>query len=224
MDRRSLLRNRQTNTGATTKHARTIASHNGPWTIPHNADWERRDRLRNGPRSVNSGSPRNKLGTLCCGEERPVRKDGTCSKDYSSRKRQLGPRKCCERNGKELLNRLTVNNERDYERPDFDKNLGLPGTPTTRPSTGWIPTPQEEAIKPLRSGLHRRQKIVPKNIRATIVSLLHEGLPAIKKMKTTARHFWWPNMTEAIQKKCKSCPIRLLSPTYRTRKRISFLG
>ena len=24
-------------------------------------------------------------------------------------------------------------------------------------------------------------------------------------MTTAARHFWWPKMTEAIQKKCESC-------------------
>ena len=47
--------------------------------------------------------------------------------------------------------------------------------------------------------------IVPKNLRTTIISLLHKGHPAINKMPTTARHFSWPKMTEAIQKKCESC-------------------
>ena len=47
--------------------------------------------------------------------------------------------------------------------------------------------------------------IVPKNLRTTIISLLHKGHPVIKKMTTAARHFWWPKMTEAIQKKCESC-------------------
>ena len=46
--------------------------------------------------------------------------------------------------------------------------------------------------------------IVPKNLRTTIISLLHKGHPAIYKMTTAARHFWWPKMTEAIQKKCES--------------------
>ena len=47
--------------------------------------------------------------------------------------------------------------------------------------------------------------IVPKNLRATIISLLHKGHPAINKMSLAARHFWWPRMTEAIQKKCETC-------------------
>ena len=49
------------------------------------------------------------------------------------------------------------------------------------------------------------KNIVPKNLRATVMSLLHKGHPAIKKITLAARHFWWPRMTEAIQKKCKSC-------------------
>ena len=47
--------------------------------------------------------------------------------------------------------------------------------------------------------------IVPKNLRATIISLLHKGHPAINKVSLAARHFWWPRMTEAIQKKCETC-------------------
>ena len=47
--------------------------------------------------------------------------------------------------------------------------------------------------------------IVPKNLRTTIISLLHKGHPAINKMTAAARHFYWPKMTEAIQKKCESC-------------------
>ena len=47
--------------------------------------------------------------------------------------------------------------------------------------------------------------IVPKNLRTTIIRLLHKGHPAINKMTTAARQFWWPKMTEAIQKKCESC-------------------
>ena len=47
--------------------------------------------------------------------------------------------------------------------------------------------------------------IVPKNLRNTIISLLHKGHPAINKMSMAARHFWWPKLTEAIQKKCDGC-------------------
>ena len=47
--------------------------------------------------------------------------------------------------------------------------------------------------------------IVPKNLRTTVISLLHKGHPAINKMSMAARHFWWPKITEAIQKKCDGC-------------------
>ena len=47
--------------------------------------------------------------------------------------------------------------------------------------------------------------VVPKNLRRTIISLLNKGHPAIKKMSMAARHFWWPRITEAIQKKCDNC-------------------
>ena len=38
--------------------------------------------------------------------------------------------------------------------------------------------------------------ILPKNIK---------GHPAINKMTLVARHFWWPKMADAIQKKCETC-------------------
>ena len=47
--------------------------------------------------------------------------------------------------------------------------------------------------------------ILPKNLRTTVISLLHKGHPAINKMTLAARHFWWPKMTEAIPKKCETC-------------------
>ena len=47
--------------------------------------------------------------------------------------------------------------------------------------------------------------IVPKNLRTTVISLLHKGHPAIKKMTLAARHFWLPKMSDAIQKKCEAC-------------------
>ena len=52
--------------------------------------------------------------------------------------------------------------------------------------------------------------VVPKNLRTTVISLLHKRHPAINKMTLAARHFWWPRITEAIQKKCDSCiPCKL---------------
>ena len=54
--------------------------------------------------------------------------------------------------------------------------------------------------------------IVPKNLRATVISLLHKGHPAINKSALAAQHFWWQRMTEAIQKKCESClPCKMSS-------------
>ena len=54
--------------------------------------------------------------------------------------------------------------------------------------------------------------IVPKNLRATIISLLHKGHPAINKMTLATRHFWWPWMTEANQKKWETClPCKMSS-------------
>ena len=47
--------------------------------------------------------------------------------------------------------------------------------------------------------------IIPVNLRTTIIGLLHRGPPAINKMTNAARHFWWPRITEATQKKCDSC-------------------
>ena len=52
--------------------------------------------------------------------------------------------------------------------------------------------------------------IVPANLRTTVISLLHKGHPAINKMTIAAKHFWWPKLTEAIQRKCDSCiPCKL---------------
>ena len=47
--------------------------------------------------------------------------------------------------------------------------------------------------------------IVSLNLRTTVISLLHKGHPAINKMTLSAKHFWWPKLTEAIQRKCDNC-------------------
>ena len=75
---------------------------------------------------------------------------------------------------------------------------------------------QQHELIPEEYKMHRKQLssrfglvfiedkiIVPKNLRANVISLLHKGQPAINKMTLAARHFWW--MTEAIQKKCETC-------------------
>ena len=52
--------------------------------------------------------------------------------------------------------------------------------------------------------------IVPTNLRTTVITLLHKGHPAISKMTMAAKHFWWPKLSEAIQRKCDSCiPCKL---------------
>ena len=53
--------------------------------------------------------------------------------------------------------------------------------------------------------------VAPKNLHTTVISLLHKGHPAINKMTLAARHFWWPRMTEANQKKCDSCILCKMS-------------
>ena len=47
--------------------------------------------------------------------------------------------------------------------------------------------------------------IVPKNLRTTVISLHHKRHLILNRMTMTARHFWWPRVTEVIQKKCESC-------------------
>ena len=52
--------------------------------------------------------------------------------------------------------------------------------------------------------------IVPINLRTTVISLLHKGHPAINKMALLAKHFWWPKLTEAIQRISDNCiPCKL---------------
>ena len=47
------------------------------------------------------------------------------------------------------------------------------------------------------------------NLRTTVISIVHKGHPAIK-MALSAKHFWWPKLTEAIQRKCDNCiPCKL---------------
>ena len=66
--------------------------------------------------------------------------------------------------------------------------------------------------------------VVPKNLRTTVISLLHKGHPAINKMTLATQHFWWPRITEAIQKSAThasraKCPVRALNLTYQIRKK-----
>ena len=47
--------------------------------------------------------------------------------------------------------------------------------------------------------------IIPQALRRTIITLLHEGHPAINKMSAAAKPFWWPKLTKEIQNKCDEC-------------------
>ena len=52
--------------------------------------------------------------------------------------------------------------------------------------------------------------IVPRNLRTTVITLLHKGHPAINKMNLAAKGLWWPRMSEQIQRKCDECvPCRM---------------
>ena len=52
--------------------------------------------------------------------------------------------------------------------------------------------------------------VVPTNLRTTVITLLHKGHRAINKMTMAAKHFWWPKLSEAKQRKCDSCiPCKL---------------
>ena len=57
----------------------------------------------------------------------------------------------------------------------------------------------------MRTGFYEDNIIVLENLRTTVNSLLHKGHPAINQMSMAARHFWWPWITEAIQKQCDNC-------------------
>ena len=43
--------------------------------------------------------------------------------------------------------------------------------------------------------------VVPVNLWTAVITKLHKGHPAIKKMRHAATTFWWPRLTEAIRKK-----------------------
>ena len=62
---------------------------------------------------------------------------------------------------------------------------------------------QKEVTKSVLSGISRRQNQCPEeppNNRNEPIT--H---PAIKKIALAARHFWWPRMPDAIQKKREAC-------------------
>ena len=101
--------------------------------------------------------------------------------------------------GLQLLMTETTND------PSLHKTLVL----LERPQHDNIPEEYSMYRKKLSSRygllLYEDKIIVPKNLRTTVISLLHKGHPAKNKMSLAAGHFGWPRITEAIQKKCDSC-------------------
>ena len=52
--------------------------------------------------------------------------------------------------------------------------------------------------------------VIPNNLKNQIIAMLHKGHPSIVKMTDNADIFWWPKMSEDIQKKCNNCiPCRM---------------
>ena len=47
--------------------------------------------------------------------------------------------------------------------------------------------------------------VVPATLRTTVITLLHKGHSAINKMSHAAITFWWPKLTEALERKCETC-------------------
>ena len=160
-----------------------------------------------GPRPVSTRSSRNQLGTLGGGKERAVCQNGSCIKSHGNGRKQLGL----------FLGQAVKETERNLS---TDLQLLMNETtndPTLLKTLVCLERQQHEQIPdeylPHKKKLSTRfglvfiedKIIVPKNLRTTIISLLHKGHPANNKMTTAARQFWWPKMTEAIQKKCESC-------------------
>ena len=90
---------------------------------------------------------------------------------------------------------------------NFSTDLQLLMTETTNDAsllkTLVCPERQQHELLPEESLSYRRKLssrfglvfmedkiVVPKNLRTTVISLLHKGHPAINKMTLAARHFW----------------------------------
>ena len=48
--------------------------------------------------------------------------------------------------------------------------------------------------------------VIPKNMRSTIIAMLHQGHISTAKMDQLAEAFWWPGIHREIQEKAETCP------------------
>ena len=188
MDRRSFLGYRQAHTGPADSKRPT-----GNILLQYRSGTD-----HTGPH----GRRRNRLGE---GQEGPIRKNGARTENHNRRKQKLGFGTGGKGNGKKFSTDLQLLMTETTNDPSLPKTLVC----LERQHHELIPEEYLAHKKKLSSrfGLVfiEDKIIVPKNLRTTIISLLHKGHPAINKMSLAARHFWWPRMTEAIQKKCETC-------------------
>ena len=172
----------------------TLPSQQGTFR-PH-ANGRRRNRIRDGPRPASTRSSCNPLGTLRGGKERAVCQNASKVTAMAENNWDLGQAvRDTERNLSTDLQLLMNETTND---PTLLKTLVC----LECQQHEQIPDEYLQHKKKLstRFGLVfiEDKIIVPKNLRTTIISLLHKGQPATNKMTTAARHFWWPKMTEAI--------------------------
>ena len=116
----------------------------------------------------------------CRCQKRAIRLNGTRLESCSTRGKQLGPSTSRKRNRTKFINGFAAANERNHKRPDIAENTSL-----ERQQRDQIPDeylPHEKRLS-RRFGLVfiKDKIIVPKNLRTTIISLLHKGHPPSTK-------------------------------------------
>ena len=99
-------------------------------TDPHVS---RRNRLRNGPRPFSLRSTSDELDALRRSQECPICENGTRTENHRRRRHKLRLKTGGKRNRKEFLNQPPTHYDRDNERPQFNKNIGVPRASTPRP-------------------------------------------------------------------------------------------
>ena len=103
------------------------------------------------------------------------------------------------KNGEAIRHRPAIADDEHNKRPKSPQNARLARETTARQNARRILSLYKKKLS-TRYGLifYEDRKIVAKNMRTTVISLLHEGHPDINKMLMTARHCLGPRITEAI--------------------------